>query len=240
VTRDGALTRRDLLIGGSCLTGAALGASSLVWRKPPPLPPGGLAALIPRAVGGWQPIDTGDIVLADLEGENPYDDLLVRHYRTASLLPVTLLLAYGGAQRGDLQLHRPEGCYPGAGFTLGAREPIALRFSCAAPVPAQLIAARSPLRSEELLYWTRIGSAFPTNFVAQRWAVVRENLTGRVPDGILVRLSAPGSNRVLALASFEALLDALLATASPAARRILLGDVPCTVRSGHPPKTGRA
>lgn len=221
----GKMARRDLLIGGGCLAGAVLGGSASAWNAPRKLPDGGLDALVPKRLGDWRLTGTNGVIVAEEREDvrGPYDDLLTRIYRAEGSPPITLLVAYGGSQREDVQLHRPEGCYPAAGFTLSDREPVRLRLAGAPVVSAQMILAEAPLRTEQVLYWTRIGAEFPTSIMEQRWAVVRENLAGRTPDGVLVRLSAPGADRDGAASAFRAFLTALLASSSPAAARVLVG-----------------
>lgn len=220
-----AMARRDLLIGGACFAGAVLGGSASAWSAPRKLPAGGLDGLIPERIGAWRLAGVDGVVVArDSERiRGPYDDLLTRVYRADAAPPVTLLVAYSGSQRDEVQLHRPEGCYPAAGFTLSDREAVRLRLPGTPAIPARMILAESPLRTEQVLYWTRIGAFFPTSMMAQRWAIVRENLAGGVPDGVLVRVSTPGGGREAAWPAFRGFLTALLDSAPPAAARVLLG-----------------
>lgn len=217
--------RRDLLVGGACLAGAALGGATSALNRPRELPEGGLDALIPAQIGPWRSAGAHGVVVAEEGEELPgrYDDLLARVYEAETLPPVTLLVAYGASQRDDVRIHRPEGCYPAAGFSLSDREPVRLRFAGAPTISAHILLAQSVLRTEQVLYWTRIGREFPTSSMAQRWVVVRENVAGRVPDGVLVRVSAPSPDRTRALSSFRAFLGALLARSSPATAHLLVG-----------------
>lgn len=238
--KAGALARRDILVGGMCCLGAVLGSSASVWSAPRPLPDGGLSALIPEHIGEWSLASTHGVVIAegDDRARGPYDDLLTRIYQSMMSPPVTLLVAYIGSQRASVRLHRPEACYPAAGFTLVDREPVRLMLPGVHPVSAQMILARTPTRSEQLLYWTRVGAEFPTSNVAQLGAFVRANLSGSVPDAVLVRLSVPGSDRARAWAACQTFLSALIAGSSPEAARVLFGG---TDRPDHagPPPSGR-
>ncbi|WP_052134752.1 exosortase C-terminal domain/associated protein EpsI [Sphingomonas sp. 37zxx] len=222
------LGRRDLLMGGICCAGAVLGSSTALWSSPRALPAGGLQALIPAQIGTWTLATTYGVVVTET-GENargPYDDLLTRIYQSSVAPPVTLLVAYVGSQRADVRLHRPEACYPAAGFKLSDSEPVDLRFADTPLIAAQMVLAESAMRSEQLLYWTRVGNAFPRTNVAQVGAFLKENIRGNAPDGILVRLSVPGRDRVQAAKAFRGFLTALLAIASPEAKRALFGQQP--------------
>lgn len=205
--------------------GALLGGAGFAWGEPTTLPVGGLAALVPEQIGGWRHAGTGDVIVSaeSATAHTPYDDLLTRVYRSSSAPPVTMLVAYGATQRGDVRIHRPEGCYPAAGFTLSDPEVVLLPFPGMTAVPARIVHAASVLRTEHVLYWIRIGAKFPTDGVEQRWAVIREHLAGRMPDGVLVRLSSPIPQRRRAWEVFHAFLAALLASSPPDARTILFG-----------------
>lgn len=233
-------TRRDLMIGGLCLTGALVGSSGSAWSAPQTLPEGGLDALVPRRLGEWRFAETTGVVVAqDWEAvRGPYDDLLTRNYQSTSSSPLTLLVAYSGSQQHEVRLHRPEGCYPAAGFRLSDRTLTSVRLTGLSPIAAQMVHAESASRTEEVLYWTRVGRAFPTNALEQSWAVARESLAGRGPDGILVRLSMVGADRNRARAEFDAFLDALLAGSTPTAARILFGQ-PARPAHGPSPPVGR-
>lgn len=80
-----------------------------------PLPRGTLAA-VPMQIGSWmgEKVDLD----ADVERATDTDDLLNRRYkRTASADSVGVYVAYGGRLR-ELAPHRPEVCYPSAGWAL--------------------------------------------------------------------------------------------------------------------------
>lgn len=219
------IARRDVLIGGACCIGAIVGSSASVWSTPNPLPAGGLDALIPTRIGDWSLAGSEGIVVAE-EGDRPrgpYDDLLTRIYQSPTSPSVTLLVAYIGSQRANVRLHRPEACYPAAGFALAQRAFVRLRLPGVPAVSAQMVLAVSPSRTEQLLYWTRVGSEFPTDNVSQLGAFVRANLTGRVPDAVLVRLSVPGPDRPRAWAACWAFLATLVESAPRATARILFG-----------------
>jgi len=221
-----AIARRDLLIGGACFTGALLGGSTLLWGRRRALPEGGLAALVPKQIGGWRVVGTYGVVVAE-EGTGPtgpYDDLLTRIYESQTLPPITLLIAYVASQRADVRLHRPEACYPAAGFSLSNHEVVRFRLAGTPMISAQMILAESAMRTEQLLYWTRVGNEFPTSNVAQIGAFFHGNLAGDMPDGVLVRLSVPGRDRARARAALRTFLDALRAQASPTTARLLFGD----------------
>jgi EpsI family protein len=80
-------------------------------------------------------------------------------------------------------------------------------------------------RNESVLYWTRIGNDIPTSWAEQRWAVAKENLDGRIPDGILVRTSLVSPDSLdKAREILGGFVRNLLTAVSPEGRKLLIGD----------------
>jgi EpsI family protein len=133
-----------------------------------------------------------------------------------------LLVAYGGSQGGVIQVHRPEVCYPAGGYRLTRIEPHMTALAPSVDVPTRFIKAESDVRTEQIVYWTRLGSHFPRTWAEQRVAVLEENLVGNIPDGVLVRLST------LATGPVEGLLDgfarSLYRSVGPRMREVLVGE----------------
>lgn len=224
---------RRTMIAGSLLGGASILANS---RRPDipfrMLPAGGkLDPLFPTTVGAWEYQTSDGLVLPpeDELRDRLYNRVLTRYYASPNDLPVMLLIAYNGTQDGMLQVHRPETCYPAAGYALEHERLIPLDVGRGLTIPGHYIAARSTSRHEQLIYWTRIGNDFPTRWWAQHWAVAKENLKGRVPDGVLVRISTAAPDDKTAIATLLRFMPPLLAQLSPLARRILFGE------AGAPP-----
>jgi EpsI family protein len=218
-------SRRDLLIGGALIGTAAIGLAGSLLNQPRILPGGGLKQLIPEQAGSWRSIGNAGVIVPE-EGDlsrSTYDEVLSRVYVAEALPPMMLLIAYGGNQSGNMQLHRPEACYPAAGFVLGKPRDIVVTGPSGALMDARLVEAVSPGRSEQILYWTRIGQRFPRSGLEQRLAVVRENLRGEIPDGVLVRVSTIGLPLEAALPLLTDFIGGLVATAPAEARSLLTG-----------------
>jgi EpsI family protein len=218
-------SRRDILLGGAFLTTAGLGFAGSFLNRPRALPAGGLEKLIPPRLGQWQQAGAAGIILPE-EGDlsrSVYDEVLTRVYLAEGQPPIMLLIAYGGNQSGSMQLHRPEACYPAAGFALGDGEDILVDTAPGRRLPARLLQATSPERTEQILYWTRVGEHFPRSPSAQRWAVVRDHLRGEVPDGVLVRVSTIGEQRTGALPVLTGFIRDLAMGAAAGGRALLIG-----------------
>lgn len=217
--------RRQVLIGGAMLATAGA-ATVLVPRSAGPLlQPGALERAIPRDFGGWRFVTSSGLVLPaqdEIEART-YDQVLTRVYSDGEGTPVMLLIAYGGGQSGLFVIHRPEACYPAQGFRLRDKAEIRLPVGRASAVTGTFWSAVSDVRSEQLLYWTRIGDDFPQSWAAEQMTLVRNNLSLVLPDGVLVRMSTLTADPAAAQKRLTIFARALVAGVRPLGRRILLG-----------------
>ncbi len=225
-------SRRDVLLGGMLLTAAA--AAAWAQRRAQPqatsaMAPTDFDRAIPSRIGPYHRRAADEIVLPDRDGDSlaVYQQYVARTYVAAGQAPITLLIAYGAAQNYALQLHRPESCYPPAGFTLSPSRTLILPGAPA--IDAVTLTARRIDRDDRLLYWTRIGAVFPSSLWAQRWVTLSALLGGHAPDGVLVRLST-GADDPAALSNLVRFNAWLLASVDPAARALLLGREPTADR----------
>ncbi len=218
-------SRRDLLIGGASL--AAAGAAFARMPHDPLMLIGKdqLDKIVPLKVDNWTFDTTSGLVLPppDQLARLLYDQQVARSYTSPDQLPVMLLLAYGSSQSGMLQIHRPEICYPASGFKLTETQVTSVPLTQSVALPSRSFTANSDTRVEQVLYWTRIGELVPTGWWSQRFAVVRSNLHGKIPDGLLVRLSTVSNDADQAQATLKKFARAMLEEMSPATRRMLIG-----------------
>jgi EpsI family protein len=156
------------------------------------------AALRPRghgaqAVGEWRVLpDSGAQVVNPQTKElldKLYSQILARTYVNAQGYRVMLSLAYGDEQRGDLQAHKPEVCYPAQGFKLHSNEPAALSTPFG-EIAARRLSTSLALRKEPVTYWFTLGDRAVRSKLEQRLVEIRLGLTGEVPDGLLFRVSS--------------------------------------------------
>jgi EpsI family protein len=218
-------TRRNVLVGGLGLACCGLAFAGARETALEPLPDGALERLMPQTLGPWRAIRAGGVVLPPESelSDKTYNDVLVRVYENGAGGAIALLLAYGAFQGRDMQLHRPEVCYPAAGFAIKSTQVLGLSIPAQPLIAARLLDTQSQQRSEQVLYWTRVGQEFPTSPMEQRLAVVRQNLRGNVPDGILVRTSTVASDAQAALPTLRGFVDAMLEASPAATRRLLVG-----------------
>ena len=70
----------------------------------------------------------------------------------------------------------------------------------ASTLPALSISASMLGRTEQIVYWTRVGEHLPLSWRQQRMAVAMDNLRGIIPDAVMVRVSTYGNDKAAALA----------------------------------------
>ncbi|MBV9528631.1 exosortase C-terminal domain/associated protein EpsI [Sphingomonas sp.] len=217
--------RRELLLGGTLLvTAAAAGVVRFRSVDVQSTARPALGQMIPNRVGDWvrQPFADILIPVGETGEDKTYDDLFTGYYADVGGAGIMLLIAYGSAQVGDTELHRPEVCYPAAGFRLKRWPDVTLDFA-GKQVRAAVTTASAPERIEQMLYWSRLGHDFPTTSLAQRWSILRQMLRGAVPDGVLVRMSTINGDREEGLAILEQFAGDLMMSAPPALRTMLVG-----------------
>src|SRR6218665_4039572 len=81
-----------------------------------------LEDIVPRQFGDWRelPQDRVQVINPQTQEllDKLYSQILTGIYVNSSGYRVMVSLAYGDDQRGDLQAHKPEVCYPAQGFAL--------------------------------------------------------------------------------------------------------------------------
>jgi EpsI family protein len=177
---------------------------------------------VPKQFGPWSVVGSSGVVLPspDALSDRLYDNLVTRVY-SSSHDAVMLLLAYNNRQDGVLQVHRPEICYPVGGYVLTETQRISVP-ALGKQVPSNVFTATGPDRTEQVIYFTRLGGAYPRSWAEQRIAVVEENLAGRIPDGIMLRASVLGTDRAAAVAVIEKFIGEFAAAAPPSLQRLLV------------------
>jgi len=172
------------------------------------IPPHVGIGLFPEVVSVWQGRDV-PMVPNPLEVLGPGEFLMRDYQRLPNEPPVTLFLAYFPSQRAGANMHSPQNCLPGAGWTPveSGRIPLQLKNGTTVSVNRYLIA--KGLKRELVFYWYQAhGRVTPSEYWAKIFLVtdaIRMNRT----DGALVRIvtpiegqndEAPAQARVLAFA----------------------------------------
>jgi len=220
------MNRRALIAGAACVGGALLAQQLKPHKYVSLLQQEKLDDLIPRQFGRWSSEDAGDPLALNGPGTlsaKLYNQLVTRAYQNgATGQQLLMLLAHGERQSDELQLHRPEICYPAFGFELLRNEPTQLRLAKAVTLPARRLVCRSPSREESVVYWSRLGEYLPIDASEQRTDRFKNAFAGVIPDGVLCRFST-GDPSDRTWASLEQFVQELMAATGPAGRRVLVG-----------------
>lgn len=220
-------SRRDLLIGAGCVVAAVSADHFRPHRNVPLLKGATMAQVVPASFGDWRSEDVGDPLAINGAGTlsaKLYNELVTRVYRNGTnTQEILMLLAYGGQQTDELQLHRPEVCYPAFGYALIQNQPLNLPVAANVTLPTRQILALKDDRKESVIYWTRMGEYLPVSGGEQRQDRFRIAAKGIIPDGLLARFSAVGADPTHAWRELEDFIPALLMAVAPDKRKVLIG-----------------
>jgi EpsI family protein len=185
-----------------------------------------LELTVPRRFGDWQvePLRVAQVVNPQTQEllDKLYTEVLARTYVNSTGYRVMLSLAYGSDQRGSLQAHKPEVCYPAQGFTLH-RNQAAVLATPFGEIPVRRLYATLGSRSEPVTYWFVVGDTAVQSKLQKRLVDLRMGLTGRIPDGLLFRVSSIDTDVARAYEVQDRFVRELLQAVPPDARRRLSG-----------------
>ncbi len=151
-----------------------------------------------------------------------YSQILTRTYINAEGYRIMLSIAYGNDQRGALQAHKPEVCYPAQGFTLKSNQPATLTTAFGG-IPVRRLDTFLGARPEPVTYWFTMGDRAVEGALRKRIVQLRYGLTGQIPDGMLFRVSSIDPNAIRAYQMQEQFVNQLLASIPAADRQRLSG-----------------
>jgi len=209
-------SRRDVMIGAACLLGAGA-ALALKPRRFVSLMPEGkkLNDILPHGFDDWSSQDVSDLVAPetpDSLAARLYGETVGRIFQHKSTSEqVFMLMAHGDVQSNELQLHRPEVCYPAFGFTLSENATYQIPLANAVLVPGRRLVAHSSERQETVVYWSRLGEYFPTTVQEQRLERLQTAMKHYIPDGLLARFSVVGPDPQAALEIMARFIPLLIA-----------------------------
>ena len=185
-----------------------------------------LDGMVPKGFGEWtELVDQGAQVVNPQTKElldKLYSQVLTRTYVNKQGYRIMLSLAYGDDQRGGLQAHRPEVCYPAQGFKLGKVEDGILATSYGKIDVRRLITTYGT-RNKPVTYWLTVGDEVIRSPLDKRISQIRLGLTGQIPDGLLFRISSIDADVDRAFANQQKFVADMMAAVPPAARKQLSG-----------------
>jgi exosortase B len=183
-----------------------------------------LESMVPRAFGDWSidpsivPVPPTAEVQAKLD--RIYSQTVSRTYVNSRGEHMMLTVAYGGDQSDALKAHRQEVCYTAQGFTIHDLHHDSLALQGRALPVTRMLAVRGE-RFEPVTYWFTMGDRVVRGRVERLAMQIREGFAGRIPDGVLVRVSSISADAPGAYAAQQAFIGELLA-ATPAQERTRL------------------
>jgi len=193
-----------------------------------------LETAVPKDFGEWRelPDQQAQVVNPQTKEllDKLYSQILSRTYVNKQGYRIMLSLAYGDDQRGGLQAHRPEVCYPAQGFKLGKVEEGTLSTSFGTIDVRRLTTELGP-RSEPVTYWLTVGDQVIRNTFDKRVAQIRLGLTGQIPDGLLFRVSSIDTDTARAFSMQQQFAADMMAAVPSETRRQLSGLSPSVRRA---------
>lgn len=163
-----------------------------------------LETLVPRQFGVWQIDDRIAPVAPDPSARalinKIYSQTLARTYVDSQGRRIMLTIAYGGDQSDDMQVHKPEVCYAAQGFHI-LSESLGSLSTPFGVLPVKRLLARQGPRNEPITYWVTVGGRATRTGLRQKLEQLSYGLTGKVPDGMLVRVSSIDRDEAAAYAA---------------------------------------
>lgn len=185
-----------------------------------------LEQAFPRQFGDWreEPNMFAQVVNPQQQAilNKIYNQTLARTYANTQGQRVMLSVAYGGDQSDAMQVHKPEACYPAQGFLLlGSRW--AQVVTPAGMLTVRRVDTRLGARFEPVTYWTTVGDAVVAGGLDKKLNEMRYSLSGRIPDGMLVRVSSIEPDTAQAHSLHDDFIRSLLAAMPQPARGRIAG-----------------
>jgi EpsI family protein len=185
-----------------------------------------LEQVVPKAFGDWRELPDRAVQVVNPQTQELldkiYSQILTRTYVNSKGYPIMLSLAYGSDQRGSLQAHKPEICYPAQGFTIQKND-AGIMGTPFGEIPVRRLYGHIGQRYEPVTYWFTVGDQTVQSTTQKRIVELRFALTGRIPDGMLFRISSIDTDQASAYQSQEQFVKDLLQAVPSADRKRLSG-----------------
>jgi len=181
--------------------------------------------IVPAQFGQWRAVPgTNQVIDPNQQATltKIYDQTLARTYENSHGYRVMLSMAYGGNQRDELELHKPEICYVAQGFVLNEKTKTQLPLA-SQTIPATRLNLTQGNRIEPVTYWATVGNTVINSGYAKKIVEIRYGLLGQIPDGVLVRISSIDDDKNSAYKIHQQFADELLAALPPTIKTKLLG-----------------
>lgn len=183
-----------IVAGLMCLASAMAVVARPSIRMAEQGPAADLETIFPKQFADWRIDDRMPVVLPspDVQAQldKIYSQVLARTYVNSRGERVMLSVAYGGDQSDGMGVHRPEICYPAQGFQVLSIRRGEVQQLAGRDIPVQKVLTRLGSRNEPVMYWIVVGNQVVGTNTEQKLAQLTYGLRGRIPDGMLVRVSS--------------------------------------------------
>ncbi|MHB0992542.1 MAG: exosortase-associated protein EpsI, B-type [Burkholderiales bacterium] len=186
-----------------------------------------LNTLIPVQFGEWKEQPELNLMVIDPATQQRinavYNQTLSRTYIDPAGDRVMLAIAYGSNQSDDMQVHKPENCYPTQGFQITGLVKTVMALPNHRIIPVKRMVATHDHRVEPITYWTTVGNKVEVDGLRWKLAQLRYGLTGVIPDGLLFRVSSIDKNVQHAYALQNNFVDELVESLNAKDRSRIIG-----------------
>ena len=185
-----------------------------------------LETLIPQSFGDWK-IDTTIVpLIADPELQAKldkiYNQTLTRTYVNSRNERIMLSIAYGGDQSDSMAVHKPEICYPAQGFQI-MKNKTGTFSTGEGEIPVKRLVATQGQRIEPITYWTTVGDTVAIKGLTWKLNQLKYGLTGKIPDGLLFRISSIQADEGAAYRVQDEFSRDLLGALTPEGKKRIIG-----------------
>lgn len=186
-----------------------------------------LETMIPKQFGDWH-LDDSILPLSaspDQEAllKKIYSQILTRTYINNLGQRIMLSVVYGDGIDRQLDVHRPEVCYPAQGFSVSQYTDQAINTLFGSLFVRRLVATNGQ-RIEPISYWIKIGDKAVSSTFERKLQKLKQILTGKADSGILARISSIEKDQDLAYKEQGAFINAMLQSMPEEQRKQLMGE----------------
>ena len=187
-----------------------------------------LEVMIPTKFADWREEKQSSAQIVDPQQkeliDRIYNQTLSRTYIRSDGYRIMLSIAYGSDQGDSMKVHKPEVCYVAQGFQVEAQRMDTLH-SDQGSIPIKRVLAHQGNRVEPVTYWVTVGDKVVRPDLSQKLVQLSFGLTGKIPDGMLIRVSSIDQDQKNAFRIQDEFSRLMLSSVSPESRQRLAGDV---------------
>lgn len=186
-----------------------------------------LETMIPRQFGDWAIDERQSALVVNPQGgdlvSKTYQQVLSRTYLNAQRgQAIMLSIAYGENQSHSHDLHVPDVCYAAGGFQIYQAKHGVLTIR-QGTIPVKRLVTKLHQRHEPLTYWAIVGEHVASGAVGPKLVALAYGLRGKIPDGIIFRVSSVDKDDAAAFAAQAAFVQDLFDALSSRDRKRLAG-----------------